>query len=121
MTAPRADQPFDWPSAAELVEAVREFLESDVMAATSGRTQYLARVAVNALATVGRELADEEGPALQRVVLDHLGAIDEADLCRRIRHGELDDRLPEVTDQLRRLARHRVAIANPKHLPGPSA
>lgn len=115
MTSP--GDAFDWPPAAELVDAVREFIERDVMAATDGRTQYLARVAANVLGAVARELADDEGASLQRVVLDHLGAVDEADLCGRIRTGDLDDRLPEVTEQLQRLARHRVAIANPKHLP----
>lgn len=110
-------EPLDWPPTADLVEAVREFLERDVMGATSGRTQYLTRVAVNVLAGVARELADHEGAALQRMVFDQLGASDEADLCRLIRSGELDERLPEVTDQLERLARHRVAISNPRYLP----
>ncbi len=50
--------------AAQLVEAVREFLEGDVMAATEGRVQFHARVAARVLATVERELGDDAGAAL---------------------------------------------------------
>ena len=46
----------DAPDAAGLVEAVREFLERDVMAATEGRVQFHARVAARVLAIVEREL-----------------------------------------------------------------
>ncbi|MDQ1374233.1 MAG: hypothetical protein QOJ09_1571, partial [Actinomycetota bacterium] len=53
--------PHDIPTAAQLVEAVREFLERDVMAATEGRVQFHTRVAVNVLGMVERELA--LGPA----------------------------------------------------------
>ena len=50
------------PTVAELVEAVREFLEHDVMAATEGRVQFHTRVAINVLGMVQREL--EDGPAM---------------------------------------------------------
>ena len=46
----------DRPTAGELVIAVREFLEHDVMAATEGRVQFHTRVAVNVLNIVAREL-----------------------------------------------------------------
>ena len=46
----------DVPSAHDLVEAVREWLERDVLAGTSGRLQFHARVAINVLAMVEREL-----------------------------------------------------------------
>ena len=48
----------DRPTAAELVQAIREFLEHDVMAATDGRVQFHARIAGRVLAMVERELAD---------------------------------------------------------------
>ena len=54
------------PTAEELVEAVREFLEKDVMSATEGRVQFHTRVAINALNTVQREL--ELGAAQRRPV-----------------------------------------------------
>ena len=44
--------PHDLPDAAGLVEAVREFLERDVMTATEGRVQFHTRVAVNVLGMV---------------------------------------------------------------------
>ncbi len=50
-------RPHDVPTAAELVEAVREYLERDVMTSTEGRVQFHARVAVNVLKMVERELA----------------------------------------------------------------
>lgn len=106
----------DWPPPADLVDAVREFLESDVMAATTGRTQYLTRVAVNVLAAVGRELRDEGAFALQQEVLGRFGAADEAALCDLIRGGELDDRLPELGDALRPVVRRRLEISNPRYL-----
>ena len=53
----------DAPTAAELIEAVREFLETDVMAATDGRVQFHVRVAARVLAMVERELEYGEAPA----------------------------------------------------------
>ncbi|HKY68899.1 MAG TPA: phosphotransferase, partial [Acidimicrobiales bacterium] len=53
----------DAPTAAQLVEAVREFLEGDVMATAEGRVRFHARVAGRVLATVERELAVGDGPA----------------------------------------------------------
>ena len=54
----RADTPdaYGLPSAATLVDSVREFLEADVMTSTDGRVQFHARVAANALAIVERQL-----------------------------------------------------------------
>ena len=48
----------DTPSAQQLVEAVREWLERDVMAGTTGRLQFHTRVAVNVLAMVAEFEAD---------------------------------------------------------------
>ena len=53
----------DRPTAQELVTAVREFLEHDVMAATEGRVQFHTRVAVNVLNIVARELELGDGLA----------------------------------------------------------
>ena len=53
--------PHDLPDAAGLVEAVREFLERDVMTSTEGRVQFHTRVAINVLNMVQREI--EQGPA----------------------------------------------------------
>ncbi|HVT41730.1 MAG TPA: phosphotransferase, partial [Acidimicrobiales bacterium] len=59
---PAALAPFGRPTAAELVEAVREYVEKGVMAGSSGSAQFEARVARNALGVVEREL--HLGPAI---------------------------------------------------------
>src|SRR3954452_5827038 len=92
----------DVPTAAQLVEAVREFLERDVMRATEGRVQFHTRVAMNVLGMVQREL--EEGPAqaaAHHAALGRLGVADEAELAVAIRPGALDDRRAEVVEVLR--------------------
>src|SRR5476649_171629 len=90
----------DRPTAAELVQAAREFLEHDVMSATSGRVQFHARVAANALGIVERELTNGQGlaDAERERAAGLLGHDDddvrllERELAARIRDGSLDDR-----------------------------
>src|SRR4051812_45323643 len=98
----------DRPDTAELVAAVREFLEGDVMAATEGRVQFHTRVAVNVLNIVEREL--QLGPQLEpgeqaraAALLGHDGdaAVLERDLAAAIRSGALDDRIDEVRAHVR--------------------
>ncbi len=95
------------PTAAELVAAVADFLDSDVRAATDGQVAFHARVAANVLRTVERELSDD------RAAPDLLGYPDEAALAVAIRAGELDGRAGEVLSCLRTLVRHRLAVAHP--------
>ena len=130
--APLEDRPTlqDRPSAAELLEAVREFLERDVATATEGRTAFHARVAVNALAIVERELVlgpSVDAPVITRLarLLDRSGTPTElvVDLAARIRDGSLDDRRDEmggqvgdeVVDTVRDLVRAKLAVANPRY------
>lgn len=109
--------PHDVPSAQQLVEAVREWLEREVLAGTSGRMQFNARVAVNVLAMVERELALGPQQADDHAArLAMLGCEDDAELARRIREGQLDDRLPEVRDLVWESVRDKLAVANPKYL-----
>jgi uncharacterized protein DUF6285 len=110
-------EPHDAPSMAQLVEAVREFLAADVMAATEGRVQFHTRVAVNALRMVEREL--ELGPAQAEhhaAALARLGVADEAALAAAIREGRLDDRRAEVLEVLRQTVRAKLEVANPRYL-----
>jgi len=120
----------DRPTAAELVQAVREFLEHDVMSATSGRVQFHARVAANALGIVERELTNGQGlaDAERERAAGLLGHDDddvrllERELAARIRDGSLDDRLGEVRDHVRATVREKLLVANPGYLPAePSA
>ena len=107
----------DSPTAAGLVEAVREFLERDVMDATEGRVQFHTRVAINVLGMVQREL--EMGARQESAHADglrRLGVESEADLASAIRGGALDDRRDEVVAFLRETVRAKLEVANPKYL-----
>jgi hypothetical protein len=114
--------PHDIPTAAQLVEAVREFLERDVMAATEGRVQFHTRVAVNVLGMVERELALGDAPSVAHADgLTALGMTDEVDLAAAIRDGRLDDRMTEVTAFVRATVVDKLRVANPKYLEHPTA
>lgn len=105
------------PTARELTEAVREFLEEQVRPAVDGHLAFHLRVAANALAQVEREL--EHAPhdeAAHTARLRALGVEDDATLARAIRDGELDDRVGMVVRVLRRRTIERLRIANPRHL-----
>ena len=100
------------PTAAELVVAVAEFLETNVRQATSGQVNFHARVAANALRMVERELlAADDGQA--RAALARLGFDEETELAAAIRAGDLDQQAADVTSCLRTLVRHRLAVAHP--------
>jgi hypothetical protein len=102
-----------------LVEAVREWLERDVFPAVTGRVQFHTRVAVNVLSMVERELLlGAQQAVAHRERLDRLGCQNDAELARRIRSGELDDRLDEVRDLVWQSVRDKLAVANPRYLEG---
>jgi hypothetical protein len=114
----------DLPTAAELVEAVREFLEAEIFPAVDGRKHFHTRVALNVLAIVQREL--ELGPvadANERARLEALmpgsdGSLIElnGELAKRIREETLTATRRELLDHLRATARDKLSIANPKYL-----
>ena len=107
----------DRPTVDELVVAVREFLERDVMPATEGRVQFHTRVAVNVLGMVERELALGSGQAAAHAAgLARLGVADEAELAAAIRAGAFDDRYDEVVGFVRQTVRAKLEVANPKYL-----
>jgi aminoglycoside phosphotransferase (APT) family kinase protein len=105
------------PTAAEVVEAVREWIETDVRDATDGRVQFHTRVASNALRILERELALAGHQVPTHVAgLASLGCVDDADLARRIREGELDERLTEVRGIVAASVRMKLEVANPRWL-----
>lgn len=104
------------PTAAELVEAVREYVDGDVRENTSGRTAFHGRVASNVLATVQREL--ELGPAMAAEHVARLGGLgvgSEADLVTALREGRFDDRPDDVHRVVAETVVAKLRVANPDH------
>ena len=112
----------DMPRADELLLSVRDFLREDVMSATSGRTQFLARVAGNSLDIVDRELA--LGPACREgererlaALCGHPGSLGDLrwELVRGLRDGSrsLDD--PALIEHLRTTVVNQIAIDQPRY------
>jgi Predicted aminoglycoside phosphotransferase len=112
----------DRPTAGELIESVREYLERDVMSG-EGRVAFHARVASKVLAMVERELT--LGPTQYLEEHQRLTSVLGSDapvrelsleLARRIRAGELDDRADEVLAIVRASVRSKLAVSNPGYL-----
>ena len=101
----------DRPSAGELVEAVREWIEGLQL---SGHDAFLARVSSRALSIVEREVAS--APVLEqrhRERLDALGATDDADLAVQVRNGRDDD---ATVQAIRESVIDKLRIADPRLL-----
>jgi len=104
----------DRPSLAELVDAVREWVDQDVRPGTEGRLSFHARVATNALRMVERELALE--PDLTRAHVERLlqlGCADDRELAARIRSGALDGQAQEVRALVAASVHDKLLVANP--------
>ncbi|WP_083653898.1 DUF6285 domain-containing protein [Mycobacterium sp. GA-1841] len=103
------------PSAAELVAAVAEFLDTEVRDSetVAAPVRFQARVAANALRMVERELLAVDAPEAAAAALGALGFTDEAALAAAIRTGDLDDRGEQVAACLRVLVGQRLAAAHP--------
>jgi hypothetical protein len=108
------------PSAAELIDAVAEFIARDVAPTLTGRLAFHARVAANVLAIVKREL--ELGPAADRADAARLAALlgtegDPAalteELCRRIAAGEIAVDDPTLIDHLWATTLATLAVDQP--------
>ncbi len=109
--------PHDVPSAAALLEAVAEFLESEVLPATAGRVRFHVRVAANVVALVAREIVLGPGQSAAHAArLHELGVRNDAELAAAIRAGALDDRAAEVRAAVRDAVADKLAVANPGYL-----
>jgi len=125
----------DRPTIAELLDAVRGFLEHDAIDALDGTAKFHARVAANVLAIALRELELEpaqlaaewqrldallgsaSAPTELSAMRDAVRSRTEA-LCERIRRGDADDGpfRDAVLSHVRATVREKLAIANPKLL-----
>jgi hypothetical protein len=109
--------PHDAPTAAELLESVREWLDRDVIPSTDGRLRFHARVAANVLGMVEREIELGPGQDLtHRERLSHLGVTDDAELAAAIRRGEFVDRGVELRTALTESVLDKLAVANPSYI-----
>ena len=110
-------EPHDAPSASELVEAVREWLERDVMPSAEGRLRFHGRVAINMLGMVEREIELGQAQAsAHRTRLQRIGVTDDAELAAAIRDRQFDDRAGELRTLLRASVEDKLAVANPSYL-----
>lgn len=109
--------PHDAPSAAELVEAVREWLERDVLTATDGRLKFHTRVAVNVLAMVERELSlGDQHVADHAARLVSLGVESDAELAAAIRSEAVAVEPDVLRAALLDSVVDKLRVANPKYL-----
>jgi hypothetical protein len=93
----------DRPTTAELVEAVREFLESEVLPVVDDhRLKFRTLVAMNALGMIERETA--AAPAVDPAA---------AELARRIRAGEVG---VEALPELKEAVAAKLRVSNPRYL-----
>lgn len=112
--------PFGRPTAAELVDAVREYLEGNVMERGEGGSRFEARVARNALQMVSREL--ELGPAVAEAHADRLARLgfdDDRALAAAIRSGRFDGGWRDVGVALATSARDQLLVSNPTYMDDP--
>jgi hypothetical protein len=119
----------DRPTAAELAEAVRGFLEEEILPVLAEpQLRFRALVAANALGILERDLA--LGDELLREEIELLSALVgppapgplretalalNAELCRRIRRG---DPPGGALQALRHIAELKLRIASPRYLEG---
>ena len=112
----------EMPRLDELLISVRDYLRGDVMAETSGRTNFLARVAGNSLDIVLRDLAlgtphrEAEHTRLRTL----LGADDGLEALRwrlvhALRDGSMPLDHPGLATHLRETVVNQVAIDQPKY------
>ncbi len=113
----------DMPRIDELLVSVRDFLHNDVMQETSGRLNFLARVAGNSLDIVLRDQV--LGPAARQQELSRLrdlcnvadGSLDELrwQLVHGLRDGQISLQTEGLAEHLRATVVNQVAIDQPRY------
>lgn len=121
----------DRPTAMELLEAMREFLEDEVLPDLKGRRRFHMRVVLNLLGILAREWEHEE--TMVRNEWARLAALLRSEnqppesasarraavadlnrhLASRVRRGEFDTRWVEVMTALRATVADKLRVANP--------
>ncbi len=111
----------DRPTAPELLEAVAEYLFAELRPEVPREQRFKLLVAANVCAVVARELRagdapDREDAALFAELLG--GEVTDtreaaAELAKRLRAGELDDRLDELAPRLAEHVQRKLGVARP--------
>ena len=113
----------DMPRADELLVSVVDFLRQQVMAETTGRTQFLARVASNSLDIVQREMVLGSAAAVQELSrLQNLLNSTSGDLIglrwqlvKALREGAMDLNVDGLTEHLRASIVNQINIDQPRY------
>jgi hypothetical protein len=110
------------PTAPELIDAVVGFIERHAAPNLKDRDVFLARVAVNALNAVKREIeqsSDAQANAALRLesILGKPGSLDDLnrELCDNIRNGVMDKSTPGLMAHLRASIIDQVRIDQPNY------
>lgn len=111
------------PTTQELIRSVASWID-ELRPTLDPRNAFLARVASNALATIGRELAqgpaaEAQGAALMGALLQHEGTFEvlKSELTARIRSGEFTVETPGLLAALQVMAKDQIAIDQPSYRP----
>jgi hypothetical protein len=111
----------DRPTAAELLDAVAEYLFAELRPEVPREQRFKVLVAANVCAVVAREITAGEEPDREDLALfgELLGQdVDDvhvaaSELADRLRSGELDDRIDELAPRLEEHVRRKLEVARP--------
>jgi hypothetical protein len=121
----------DLPAAPELLEAVAEYLFSELRPEVPREQRFKVLVAANLCSVVAREIRAGEGPSREDLELfrELLGETGETpgdrealaretrqaaeELAKRLRAGELDNRIEELAPRLAEHVRRKLEVARP--------
>ena len=113
----------DRPTDSELLDSVAEYLFAELRPEVPREQRFKVLVAANVCAVVAREIKAGDEPDREDLKLftELLGEeVDDprraaAELSKRIRSGELDDRIDELTPRLEEHVRRKLEVAPPAY------
>ncbi len=116
----------DRPTAPELLDSVAEYLVGELRPEVPREQRFKVLVAANVCAIVAREIRAEAEPDQADLELFNELLGDQssdvhaaaAELSRRLRVGELDDRIDELVPRLEEHVRRKLEIARPDYAGG---
>jgi hypothetical protein len=111
----------DRPTAPELLDSLAEYLFGELRPQVPREQRFKVLVAANLCTVVAREIrAGEQADRADLELFNELlgDGIDDvhaaaAELSRRLRSGELDDRIDELTPRLEEHVRRKLDVARP--------